>query len=450
MQTQQRLTPLQVRYVRLLEMNDRELTREVESELDANPALEAADAPSAASETHERLWGMAAPPHTDSTPYMAEDSESLLEHLERQLDEHHLDERQQAVASFIIGSIDSNGYLNRSARELADDMAFGTGIDVSSGEAESALQLVRSLDPAGIGASSLQDSLTLQLQRMPQSRERDDALRIVTEAFDAFAMKHTHKLISRLKIDSGRVSRAVELILSLNPKPAAAFGSSRTDLVSAVVPDFVVEPDDEGKLNISIPSNTPELAIERGFDTAVKLMKSGQERSTAHDASSALFIHQRWQDARNFIALLRQRNTTLMSVMTALVDFQHEFFITGDEQSLIPLAMRQVAEKAGVDVSTVSRAVAGKYVSSTAGVYPLKYFFSERLAQTSQGEPDVSARSVQAQLRTLISTEDKRHPLSDDALSRELLKLGYEVSRRTVAKYRDRMGLPVARLRKNL
>lgn len=440
---QQRLTSQQVRFVRLLEMNEQEVEAAVERELDDNPALERMDA--VASEP--RYVAPFDPrPQPEWTPVAADDSETLYDLLAAQIGERYAPETVRKAALYIIGNLDSNGYLQRTPQGMMDDLAFGPGIDVSPEQMAQALDMVRSLDPAGVGGANLQESLELQLERMSPSPVRDDALRIVREGFEAFTMKHLPRLVTQLKMSAARVEAAVEMILSLNPKPGAAVGSGRGELAAAVVPDFQIDVSERGEITVGFPGNIPALAIEESFEQAVARMK---DRAASRKDKDARFIMARYGDARDFINILQQRRDTLYSVMTAIVKLQHDYFLSGDEHDLHPMALKDVAALIGMDVSTVSRATAGKYVATSYGIVPLRFFFSEGYDR-GEGSGRVSARSVQAALRALVEGEDKRHPLSDEALCAMLAEQGYDVSRRTVAKYRDRLGLPVARLRKNM
>lgn len=440
---QQRLTSQQVRFVRLLEMNEQEVEAAVERELDDNPALGRADTAPAES----RYVPMFDPrPQPEWTPVAADDSETLYDMLASQIGERKVPEPVRQAALYIIGNLDPNGYLRRTPQGIMDDLAFGPGIDLSEEQMAQAMALVKSLDPPGVGAADLRESLELQLLRMPVSPVRDDALRIVREGFEAFTMKHTPRLVSQLKMPAGRVDAAVELILALNPKPGGAVGSGRGELAAAVVPDFQVDVSAQGEITVSFPGNIPALAIEESFEQAVRRM---QDRAEARKDKDARFIMARYGDARDFINILQQRRDTLYSVMTAIVKLQHDYFLSCDDHDLRPMTLKDVATLIGMDVSTVSRATAGKYVATSCGMVPLRFFFSEGYDR-GQGNARVSARSVQAALRALVDQEDKRHPLSDEALCELLAAKGYEVSRRTVAKYRDRLGLPVARLRKDM
>lgn len=441
---QQRLTSQQVRFVRLLEMNEQEVEAAVERELDDNPALERVDAVV----SEPRYVAPFDPrPQPEWTPVAADDSETLYDLLAAQIGERYAPEPVRKAALYIIGNLDSNGYLQRTPQGMMDDLAFGPGIDLSAEQMDQALGMVRSLDPPGVGASNLRESLELQLERMSPSPVRDDALRIVREGFEAFTMKHLPRLVTQLKMPAARVDAAVEMILSLNPKPGAAVGSGRGELAAAVVPDFQIDVSERGEITVGFPGSIPALAIEESFEQAVRRMKD--RAATRKDDKDARFITSRYGDARDFINILQQRRDTLYSVMTAIVKLQHDYFLSGDDHDLHPMALKDVASLIGMDVSTVSRATAGKYVATSYGIVPLRFFFSEGYDR-GEGAARVSARSVQAALRALVDGEDKRHPLSDEALCAMLAEQGYDVSRRTVAKYRDRLGLPVARLRKNM
>lgn len=433
----------QVRYVRLLEMNEQEVEAAVERELDDNPALERLEV----SRPEPRYVPVIdRPAQPEWTPVAADDSETLYDLLDAQIGESSAPESVRRTARYIVGNLDPNGYLERTPQGMIDDLAFGRDIEVSPAEMSQALELVKSLDPAGVGAANMQEALELQLKRMSPSTRRDDALRIVSDGYEDFAGKHIPRLVSRLKIPAKRVEEAVELIRTLNPKPGASMGSGRGEMSAALVPDFQIDVSDSGEITVSFPGNIPALAIEESFDQAFKRLRDRAERQKEPDAR---FIISRYDDARDFINIMRQRRDTLYSVMTAIVKLQHDYFVSCDEHDLRPMTLKNVADLINMDVSTVSRAKANKYVATPCGIVPLSFFFSEGYDRGDGSDP-VSARSVQAALRSLIEGEDKRHPLSDEALCSMLADKGYNVSRRTVAKYRDRLGLPVARLRKNM
>ena len=469
----QRLTPLQVRYVRLLEMNRQEAEEAAEKELAVNEALETVDTSdddTAASmfaaangdipfyrlHTHAQRSDTDYPSAKELALMNASESMSLYDYLRRQLDERNLEPQVYLAADYIIGNLDTNGYLRRSISGMVDDMAFSSGELVTQEEMEEALKIVRTLDPAGVGASGLRDTLELQLKALPPGEVRDNALQIIDKCFEALTMRHSHRIISTLKLSKEAYSEAIQLIQSLNPRPGSSFGSGDSDRVTTVVPDFIVEEDGSGELHIGIPSRIPELAISESFRVAVQEMERNASRKidngkTGGDA--AAYVIKSFRDARDFIEIWKQRHTTLLSVITAIVKLQKRYFLSSDDSDLRPMALKDIAELTGYDLSTISRATAGKYVSTSWGIVPLRHLFSERMGSASedaQSSSGGSARSIQAALKKLVENEDKLHPLSDEELTLRLNEDGHEVKRRTVAKYRELLNIPPSRLRKSL
>lgn len=466
-----RLSQQQLRFVKLLECNAVEFDEAVVRELEDNPALTVADGPSdlptddgrTFEETPDQLLAADYPSREEmpvghfglrSQNGMRPDpgfnahsgAESLIDHLMRQLPERRLPKKIEQAAEFIIGSLDSNGYLRRRPENIADDMAFGPGIDVDIAEIDKALEAVRSLDPPGVGAYDLRDALLLQLKRFPQSEERDDALRIIGDFFQIFSMKHFHILPSRLDVTRERVDRALDLILTLNPKPGAPFDSS-PDAANVIVPDYVVGISDSGQITISLNSFAPELRVEESFEEALRQMKAnkGVRRRQGME-----FISARAGDARDFIKVVRQRQQTMLSVMTAIVDIQQDYFRSEDVYDMRPMMIKDVAARTGLDISVISRATTNKYVATPAGIFPVRFFFSDSIGDEEgrDGKEAVTNRKIEAAITALIEAEDKKHPLSDENIRTRLAEKGLDVSRRTVAKYRDRLRIPVARLRK--
>lgn len=471
--TQLRLSQQQLRFVRLLEDTAPEFDDAVARELEDNPALEAAQPDSDPmltaegerfTETSEQMQ-KADYLRTEDIPdmnrgalrdeprdpfYSASDaSESLFDYLSRQLADRDLDPASRAVAEYIIASIDSNGYLRRTPTELSDEMAFGSGIDASPREVEEVLEIVRSLDPPGVGAFDLRDTLLLQLRRQPQSQTRDDAIRIISEYFKEFSMKHTHALISGLKVGRERIDDALALILTLNPKPGSAFEGAGAE-PSAIIPDFIVSVDEAGNISILLNNRIPELQVERSFEQAVAELTSAKGRVRRKGAE---FIVDRTNDARDFIRIVRRRQETLMRVMTAIVEFQRAYFLSGDVYQLRPMLIKDLAERTGEDISVISRATKNKYAQTPYGILPLRFFFSDSIGEQEgkeEGKEALTNRKVEAAIKELVDAESKQKPLSDEKIHEELAKKGIDVSRRTIAKYRDRLGIPVARLRKSL
>lgn len=470
----QRLTPQQVRFVRLLEMTRQEAEDTVDRELEANPALESVDNPvdeglasrfdAANGDIPSYRLRAVNRRHDDDTPtardialMIASESESLYDHLRSQLDEREMTPEVHQAADYIVGNLDTSGYLRRSPEAMVDDMAFTSGVIIDPDDMRKALAIVRGLDPVGVGASGLQDALAMQLEAMPQSAVRDNALAIIRRAFEALIMHHPHRIISILKLKKDAYDEAIRLIRSLNPRPGASFGSGDADKPGVAVPDFAVEEDESGELHISIPTHVPELAIDESFAMAVADMERNavsrkQKGKNGKDEDSA-YVFQLYRDARDFIEIWKQRQTTLMSVMTAIVKLQRRYFLTSDDSDLRPMALRDIAELTGYDLSTVSRATAGKYVATSWGIISLRHLFSERMGSgeaSGESASGGSARSIQAALKALVEAEDKLHPLSDEELTARLVEAGHAVKRRTVAKYRELLNIPPSRLRRKL
>lgn len=469
----QHLTQQQLRFVRLLELNAPELDEAVARELEANPALEVADPET---ESERRLadetpwylrqrgpaqWGG---PDSDLPAYTPPDeSESLYDLLNIQISERKVKPAVAAMARYIVGNLDSNGYLRRSLPALREDYYINQGREISLSDATEAFGLVRGLDPAGVGAEDLRDCLLLQLRRLPSSDAREDAIEILENQFEAFYMRHSHKIISALHIDQRRIDAANRLILTLNPKPGAAYGGAASTAAGVIFPDFIIGRE-EGQLYVMLPNRIPDLHIQESFAEAMR----GLEGRRGRPRKGTEFVASRYNEARDFIQVLRQRQQTMKDVMTAILSHQKRYFETGDVYTLRPMMLKDINRITGLDPSVISRATAGKYVETPWGaVVPLRTFFSDTVTSGAkrarpEGEagneekqdatdgPELTNRKIEATIRSLVEAEDKRHPLSDEKLRAELARLGYDVSRRTVAKYRDRAGILVARLRRQL
>ena len=447
-----RLSQQQLRFVKLLEFNAPELEEAVDRELEDNPAL------TAVNEDDEKGDSNGAQPYIplgrqgrqstdDNYEFVPREAqETLYDHLHRQLAEHSLDPAVRLAAEYIIDSLDNNGYLRRPLNNLIDDMAFGPGLDISHAEAEKALDIVKDLEPFGVGAADLRECLLIQLRHTVPSPERDDAIAIIENAYQAFAMKHKHKIISSLKMNAKRVDNALALILTLNPKPGAAFSSAHEDAANIIIPDFIVNVED-GKISISLNSSIPELKISQSFEEA---MANLERTASGRAKKGSEFIVSRFNDARDFIKILRQRQETMMSVITAIVNIQKEYFLTEDVYRLKPMMIKNIAAITGLDISVISRATANKFVATPWGIFPLRFFFSDTVGKTDETTDAATNRKIEAEIKQLVENEDKRYPLSDQRIMEVMAERGFEISRRTVAKYRDRIGIPVARLRKQL
>lgn len=471
---QQRLSPQQVQFVRLLGMNRTEMEDEVRHEVLDNPAIEIADSddssdgevPAEEMTTDNNVTPDSADPEDEPEddvpayrlnisnrsaddkvyePIITNES-TLIDYLSEQISEHDLSEKQQTIADYIIGNIDDNGYLTRSVEAISDDIVFQMGIEVDEDEIQSVLQMIRDLDPAGIGAKDLRDCLLLQLERLPGSDDNLLAYKIIDCYFPEFSKKHYDRIITALKTDKEGFRRALEVILSLNPKPGSLYGGGDNSKAQHIIPDFSVEVDGDN-ITLTLLNNIPELQIEESFQAMYDDISVKRVRNRSEEEANR-FVKDKYESAATFIKMLKQRQVTLFFIMRAILERQKQFFLTEDESLLRPMVLKDIASDTGYDLSVVSRATSGKYVMTQGGIYPLKFFFNEGIRHES-GE-DVSSREIQSALKEIIEGEDKKKPYSDEVLCTLLNKRGYEIARRTIAKYRERMGFPVARLRKEL
>lgn len=444
-----RLSQQQLRYVRMLEMTAPEVEEAVERELEDNPALtvdeDERDAGMPKMTRGELMHVGSRGKSDDSYEYVVPDTpETLREHLMAQLSERGLTPEVEATARYLVDSVDANGYLRGDMDQMLDDMAIYHSLDVSGETMDEALAVLQSLEPAGVGARTLRECLLLQLRRLDASEERDDALRIVEDQFEAFSMKKWHRLVSTLRITQERVNNAIGLIRRLNPKPGSAFGDGLSEAGNIIIPDFAVDRDEAtGRLTVSVCNRIPELRIDSTFEEAYRNLRR-DSRGKVEKGNE--FIYGRYGDAVDFIRILRQRQETMFAVMTAIVALQKEYFETEDVYRMRPMMIKDIAALTGLDISTISRATANKYVTTSWGVFPLRFFFSDSVGESADTEA-LTNRKIEAEIRKIVEHEDKRHPLSDDKIRQVMNERGFDLSRRTVTKYRERCGIPVARLR---
>jgi RNA polymerase sigma-54 factor len=350
------------------------------------------------------------------------------------------------MALFLIGSLDDSGYLRRGIEDLVDDLAFTQNIYTSPSELSGVLNLVQELDPPGVGARDLQECLAIQLQRKSATINAQNALLLIQDHFDAFSKKHYDKLLQRLGWNENDLKEAIHEIEMLNPKPGNAY-SGQNRLIEAVVPDFSIKIED-GELQLTLNGrNAPELHVSRSYSEMLKGYKEAAQHSKAQK-DAVMFIKQKLDAAQWFIDAIKQRQHTLFVTMSAIMNRQKEYFLSGDERNLKPMILKDIADEIGMDISTVSRVANSKYVDTPYGTKLIKEFFSEAM-KNDQGE-DVSTREIKTILAATIEEEDKRRPLTDDKLAQILKDKGYPIARRTIAKYREQLDLPVARLRKVL
>ncbi|MGN0235282.1 MAG: RNA polymerase factor sigma-54 [Paludibacteraceae bacterium] len=371
---------------------------------------------------------------------------SLLEELKAQIYLTKMTKPQRHIAKWVIGNIDDDGYLRRTVEQLVDDLSFQEGLVVSDEEMADIVRQIKEFDPAGVASANLQECLLTQLQRKPQDETTLLAERILEKHFETFTKHHFNKIIQREGCTEEAFQAAVDEILHLNQKPSNAFTGNIVyeSHRSAIIPDFIVENRD-GELILTLNTgDIPELHVSKEYSSMLAHYSKGKQ--TNADKEAVRFIRSKIDAARWFIDAIRQRNETLTRTMTSIMQFQQEWFQEGDEGSLKPMILQDIADRTGYDVSTISRVSNSKYVQTQFGIYPLKYFFSESMTN-AQGE-EISTREIKQLLQELVSQEDKSRPLNDDQLVEVLAKEGYVIARRTVAKYREQMGIPVARLRK--
>lgn len=416
--------------------------------VEENPALEVRELPEAtpvADNPDTRIFAVSnfSPDDERWEPQQPQDAPSLAEHLEAQLAERHLSPTDRLIATYIIGNIDDNGYLTRQPRLIADDIAVEGIADVSTADVSRVLAIICELDPPGVGASDLRECLLLQIERHPDlehSAPLMDARTIVRDHYDLFSRMQTEKLASATRLSPERIRLAFEAIRTLNPKPgAAATPAGTSESANIVRPDYIVEREGD-RLTVSLPGNLPSLALSESFN-----IPSGP-RSTPREKEAARMAAPYRDEALTLIRALEMRTATMMAVMKAIVARQPEYFRTDDPLTLRPMLLKDIAADTGYDISTVSRATSGKYVATPAGIFPLRMFFNERATEDS----DATSREIMAALREIVDSEPHNSPMSDEALTEELTRRGYPVARRTVAKYREVMGIPSSRLRKRI
>lgn len=480
---QQKMSPLQIQVVKMLEYPTVELEQKINDELMDNPALEISaeesknddetdnylESDHEASLTPDADWAWNA--DNDDTPddipeyrlkmsnrsvddvtYQNEQSNKpdLAEHLIDQLNVLDITDEQRRLCMYIIGNIESDGYIRRDMDRLVDDMAVTAGVMVSDEAMEEALQIVQTLEPAGVGARNLRECLLLQLKAAAEeepSETVDLAVLIVDKYFDLLARKQFKTIQQRIEISREALDDALKKIQHLNPNPGANFDNGMTSTVQTITPDFIAENND-GKITITLNNhNIPELRISPDFTMMLNEFNSNTKNRTRERKDAVLFAKQKIDSARWFIEAINQRNNTLLSTMKVIADMQHRFLVSGDYKQLRPLKLRDVAERTGFDISTISRVSNSKYIDTEWGVIPLKHFFSDGLINY-EGEK-ISTKEIKLFIQEIIESEDKDDPISDDILTELLHKKGYKIARRTVAKYREQLNIPVARLRRD-
>lgn len=374
-------------------------------------------------------------------------SVSFYDELLEQVGEMELSEQERYVMEYLIRSLDDDGFLRTPLENIADELAIYHNIDLTTGQLETVLKKLQRLDPPGIGARTLQECLLLQVNRREKSATTLLMEKVLTNYFDEFTKKHWEKIAQQMTMDELQAETVFHELRRLNPKPGAAMGETIGHSMQQITPDFVVDTQDDGTVTFSLNSgDVPQLQVSQSFADLLKEYQSNKDGLSRQMKEALLYTKQKVDAAQSFIDAVQVRRRTLTLTMKAIIQLQHRFFEEGDEALLRPMILKDVAERTGLDLSTVSRVSNSKYVQTRWGIFPLKYFFSDGYV-TESGE-ELSTREIKATLRELIDAEDKRKPMSDDALSEALKEKGYPIARRTVAKYREQLGIPIARLRK--
>lgn len=479
----QKLSPQQIQLMKLIQLPTSSIEQRIEEELESNPALEEAEDYNEVFdlENQEEMEGevnnneevfelddylneyieedpisyklntdYGGDPQEEFLPQSS--SQSFSDYLMDQLGLLDLNDQEYLIAVQVIGTLDNDGYLRRSAAEIADDLLFGQNVEVNPEEVEAIIHLIQEFDPAGVAAKDLQECLLIQLEKRMDANDnnkkaRQLAWKILSNHFDEFSKKHYTKLEKNLFISRSELKEAIDEILKLNPKPASAFSSSKQNQVKYVVPDYFIA-NRGGELELMLNNkNAPDLHINDHYLNVLKSYKENKN-STKEDKKAVLFIKQKIDSAKWFIDAIVQRQQTLYKTMYAIMQYQYDYFLTGDERRMKPMILKDISDITGLDISTVSRVASVKFVQTEFGTKRLKEFFSESI-QKEDGE-EVSTLEVKNILKDIVDSEDKRKPFSDEKLKAKLMERGYNIARRTVAKYREQLQIPVARLRKEI
>ena len=497
LQQLQRLSAQQMLQVKMLEMPLNELEDNINAELDDNPALETEnpddalmgegnedrsalddsdnsnddefgdDAYEAQSEKEERKDELDQAlesigkddqmPDYNTDRYNTQnadyeemvygDTTSFYDKLKEQMDMQILTDKEKQIMEYLIGSLDEDGLLRKDLDSICDELIIYHNIDVSEKEIDHVLHKLQSFDPAGVGGRSLQECLLLQVKRLPKGVLRKTMEEVFEDYFDEFTKKHWDKIKSGLELNETQLETLKDEIRKLNPKPGASLGETDGRNMQQINPDFIVDTADDGTITFTLNrGNMPELTVSPSFTDMIETYKKHKDQMSRKDKEALLYAKEKVDKAQGFIEAIKQRRHTLIITMKAIIDIQRQFFLDGDEADLKPMILKDVAERTKLDISTISRVRIEKYVQTKWGIFPLKFFFTD--SYTTEDGEELSTRKIKIALQHLIENEDKKKPLSDDAISKVMKEKGFPIARRTVAKYREQLGIPVARLRK--
>ncbi len=468
----QKLSPQQIQMIKLLELPAMQLEQRIKKELEENPVLEIdaakndgdQDSPNDSTESVDSDISIDEyindePSYKYKTSNFSKDDKkedipfsigsTFHEFLIEQLGLLDLDDRQVQIAEYIIGNIDEDGYLRREIEAMADDLAFNLNLEVSDKEMSGLLSIVQELDPPGIGARDLKECLLLQLKKKEHKTVIvENAIRLIDEQFEEFTKKHYDKIMLRLNMEEDDLRDAIDEIVKLNPKPGSAYSNPLNKADQAITPDFMLDINDNQMSAYLTKGNVPDLRISATYANMLRSYNENRKDQSKDQKDAVFFVKQKLDSAKWFIDAIKQRHQTLLLTMNAIIDYQKEFFVDGDEAKLRPMILKDIALRTGLDISTISRVSNSKYIQTHFGIYPLKYFFSESM-QDDSGE-EVSTRKIKKILQEIVDNENKRQPVTDDRLAEILKEKGFPIARRTIAKYREQLNISVARLRKEL
>ena len=471
----QKLSPQQIQLMKLIQLSTLEFEQRLSTEIEENPALDSInenqekenddfelednfeneDVNNDEIDISDYLSDDDIPEYNLRSNNYSEENETAIpyasgtsfnQYLKSQLHSFSFNEKGLKIAEFIVGSLDQFGYLRRDLIDISDDLAFSLGIDANENQIQKILDKIYLLDPPGVGAKNLQECLLIQLKRKKYTKQISNAIKIIEDLFDEFSKRHFDKVKSKLNISSDELKESISEIEKLNPKPGGGYNEN-IKINSSIVPDFTIEIID-GEIKLKLNSrNAPDLYVSEEYKNMLSGYSESKEK-TKSQKDAVLFIKQKLDSAKWFIEAIKQRNQTLIMTMSAIINFQKEYFLSGDEKKLKPMILKDIAEEITMDISTISRVANSKYVDTPYGIKLIKSFFSEGI-KNSKGE-DISTIEVKKTLESIIDNEDKKKPFTDDQLTKLLNKEGYPIARRTVAKYREMIGASVARLRRKL
>ena len=480
----QKLSPQQLLQVKLLELPVNELEQRINIEMDDNPALEIKgmadddndvlkehsdnddfedyansveqeERQSALNEALENMgkddempvYNGGSSEHGDFNEIVFGEYTSFYDELKEQVGEHELNDKQRNILEYLIGSLDDDGLIRKNLSDISDELAFNYNIDASEKEIENMLIVLQSFDPAGIGARSLQECLLLQIERKADSKAKELMNKVISKYFEEFTKNRWDKIKQHLNTTDLQTKALATELKKLNPKPGNSLSETLGRSMQQITPDFIVDSSEDGSISFCLnDGNVPELHVSQSFADSMEEFQTNKQNMSRQMKEALLYTKKKIDAAQTFIEAINQRKQTLYTTMKSIIQMQHKFFEDGDEGSLKPMILKDIADRTGMDISTISRVSNSKYVQTRWGTYPLKFFFND--SYTTENGDELSTRQIKLALQEIVNNEDKNNPMSDDVLKDKLKEKGFPIARRTVSKYREQLGIPIARLRK--